>query len=597
MPQIPGIPTLDPVAKPYMSPQQAAIPGATTASLAGGVEEISAAGTELEGHILAAQRQLAAKQGELALDQHAEKTYEDLRKTTTPEQAQEVLENAQKEAAQVIAPYGKDPLVSRALDMYRQRIDLEMQHTTNARKATIITEQDKAANQLLGQKSLQEAITAERMGGDPKAARTKFELQLQSSVAHGTMTEQDLQLHMQKWDEELQKGVLEAGINSPDPAERKQVIEQLKTGKGKLDLSLLDEGTRNNLLTHAIETDHRLTTLSETANLNAGLNAVHQAFQSPEYVNNYPGQLKALGDENFLKTHGIVTADGTPDWVTAEKMRSYVTADHATNEEVLSQEADKIINQWSDLVARGDYSKASRLVLQNTQQLQAPEKNKGIAEKMIQSTRIAANRTDDDINPRTNAVEMTSWYDRFDAGEDYNDPKVKAELMGDPRLKSEAIVQIGRYARVHEDKVISGSLALANDRIKKFFPTSTEGMVQAIATGRIKPGKGQDLSSLMSLELESYSQAREALAGWVTQQQELAAAGKRKSLTQDEILQQGEEISRNFTPSVEKQITAMHADKQRTSQSKVIEQYSESRKQYRYSTDGGKTWQQGRAPQ
>ncbi len=327
-----------------MSPQQAGIPGATIAGLGEETQSLASAQMEIERHIIAAQRQLEAKQGEIALDKHMEQIYADLAKTTNPDEAQAVYENQQREMESVLAPYGKDPRVARALDMYRQQQDISLLHTVNARKAKIITDQDKAVNSLLGEKSMQEGITASRSGGDPSAARTKFELQLQSSVAHGTMTPQDVELEMRNWDVALQKGVLNAAINSPNPSERKQTIEQLKTGKGKLDLSMIDEAARNNFYRHAVEVDHVLTNDEKNRDLNSSLNTLHNAFQSPEYADNHAAQLQALDDADFLRSHGIVTRDGTPDWETAQKLRGYVNASAADHDKLAHDQADKARN-------------------------------------------------------------------------------------------------------------------------------------------------------------------------------------------------------------------------------------------------------------
>ena len=383
-----------------MSPQQAGIPGATVAGLAGDVGAISAAGTELEGHILAAQRQLAAKQGELALDKHAEKTYEDLRKTTTPEQAQEVLDNAQKEAVKVLEPYGKDPLVSRALDMYRQRIDLEMEHTTNARKTQIITEQDKAANTLLGEKALQEAITEVRGGGNPSAARTKFELQLQSSVAHGTMTPDQVKLAMNEWDKELQMGVLKAGYNSPNPAERQQVIQQLRTGKGNLDLSKLDQGTLNSVLSTAQEVDKRLNELAESQNFNVVANNMAETFKSLGITGDFDSQLKWLEDGDHLKSIGAIDpSTGVPDRKMGERLQEDVERQRGYHKQIQDDEDNKALDKYSPMIDKHQLSIAQIDQIEGI----SPRARATLIEKQRQEERITrAEAREDRAEARTN---------------------------------------------------------------------------------------------------------------------------------------------------------------------------------------------------
>jgi len=568
LPQIPGIPTLDPVAKPYMSPQQAAIPGATTASLAGGVEEISAAGTELEGHILAAQRQLELKQGELALDKHKEQTEEDLGKTSTPDQADEVYENAQKQSVEVLKQYSKDPNVARALDIKRQQDDISLKHVTNVRKTDIITKQTDAADQLKAEKSGQEYIAAKMAGADPEALATirrDVELQLQNSVAYGIKTQEQVDLEMHKWDYGVQKGVIVASMYSPNPAVRRQTIENLKPGgKGALDLSMINDEERGLLYDHAVKANNSLTNDENNKNTNVVLNNMHTAFQSPEYEST-SAKLKALDSPEFNKSIGNITPDGLPDWERAKELRSYIAADHATEQMALEERADKHINAWSEAITKGNYSEAYAIVRKNINEIQAPEKYKGMAERLIQSTRTSANRTDEDINPRTNAIEMTNILDRIDAGEDWNDPKFRAEVIGDPRLKSEAIVQINRYARAQEDRTIKGSLQLVNEKIRKYFPTSQASLAQAEIEGKVKFAKGEKyedkLTEYEKLQIDAYTGAKEDLAAWVTQQQQLAAAGKRPSLTQDDILKAGEDIVQHRQPTMVQKLNAIHNDR------------------------------------
>jgi hypothetical protein len=380
MPQAPGLPIDEPVEKPQASPAQFGSVGATIAGMAEETEQLALGSQEVAGHLIAAQRQVRVKQAEIAFDKLKMQVYTDLNKTTSPEEAQAVYDHSKGELDNVLTPFEHDRVLARALGIYRQQEDLEIQGTVNAKKADILTKADKAANQTLGEKALQNAITTKMGGGDPSLAREQFNLQLESSVAHGTLLPQQRDAMMQKWDKDYQSGVLDAYANSPNPLVRRQVIDQLKTGKGPLDLSMLDQGERNQFLSHAEELDERLTHLAETQNLNVSLNNLEQTFKAPPYSDstgtpNYENRLAALKDPNFLIANGIATVDpstGKPiaDFVMAEKLRGYVDASQTDYTRAAVMKADKIRDEVDDHFSKGDITGGLAVARQHQQDFQ-----------------------------------------------------------------------------------------------------------------------------------------------------------------------------------------------------------------------------------
>ena len=352
MPQIPGLPTVEPVAEPKAKPGLFASSGEAVADLGQESEQLAAHAADVEYGIAQANRQLKAKQAEIAFGRAKLQVYDALRKSTTAEQAQQVYENSRKQLDSTLAPYETDRQLARELGIYRQQEDVEIQHTLNARKATIITESDRAANATIAEDKLNKAITTKVGGGDPTTDREQMRLQIQSSVAHGTMTPAEADEFMQVWDKKYEKGVILAKINSGDPATRQYAIKQLSAGGDELEHSKLSAEEIDQLRTHAVDTDHSLTEKEEAGNLNNALNIKAEAFSSPEFKHpdgtpDYEARESALQDSDWLKSHGIVTPDGKPNYVMAEKMQEDDARQWNMHQKVQRDKDEEVLEKYS----------------------------------------------------------------------------------------------------------------------------------------------------------------------------------------------------------------------------------------------------------
>ena len=78
MAQISPLPINEPVALPQASPAQFGSVGGTIAALGEETEQLAQANTEFEGHLLHAQRDLKAKQAEVAYDRELNQVHADL---------------------------------------------------------------------------------------------------------------------------------------------------------------------------------------------------------------------------------------------------------------------------------------------------------------------------------------------------------------------------------------------------------------------------------------------------------------------------------------------------------------------------------------
>ena len=355
MAQIPTLPVDEPIFRQFARPQISGIAGETVASIGQETEELAHEASSVDYFLTSANRQLKAKEAQISFDRTLNLVHEDLSKATTPEQVQAIYEHSKGELDNAIAPYQTDSVLARELGIFRQQQDVELQHTVNAKKAQIISESDKAANLVLGQKSLQQAITTTMGGGSGEVDRKQFELQLESSVSHGTMTPQERDEALLKWDREYQKGVILAHINSPEQAVRQDTIKQLSEGGGALPHSMLGAEEIVQLRTHAVDTDHSLTQKEEAGSLNGALNIKAEAFASPEFHNadgtpNFEAREKALESGQWLKDHNIVTPDGKPNFVMAQKLMEDDAHQWQMHQKVQRDRDEEVLEKYSPMI-------------------------------------------------------------------------------------------------------------------------------------------------------------------------------------------------------------------------------------------------------
>ena len=372
MPQIPGLPIDEPVSGPQAHPGIFGAVGGAVEGMGQEVEQMAAGNQQFEQHLIEAQRYLKAKQAEIAYDQTLNQVHADLAKTTTPEEAQAVYQHAKGQLAGVLQPFETDRVLSRQLAIFGAEQDVQLQNTVNGRKATLIQKGDDASNDLLYKKSLEEGINIGIAGGDPSVARSQLKAKLDASVhVMGTMTPQQAEAVMEKWDTDWEKGTIEAYINSPSPATRRQNIKNLQAGES---IPHLDKGTVNALLSHAEEVDKRLTQLQEVANENQDINNVLQTAKSAPFtdaqgITNYDTLRAQLNDPKFVESQGMITTDPTtgkviPDMIRAEKVRSYLGAAEQDNLAQAKKKADQDRDEIYDMFAKGNISGGLNLARQ-----------------------------------------------------------------------------------------------------------------------------------------------------------------------------------------------------------------------------------------
>ena len=214
MAQIPGLPIDEPVAMPKASPGQFGSVGETIAGLGQETEQLAAGAQELEGHLIRANRDLKATQAEIQVEGIKKQTYLDMQKASTPEEADAIHEHAKGEIANVLSQHPGDRALARALGIYQQQTDVEMQSTTNAVKADIITKGVHLAIKELAPVAVQDGINTKIGGGDPEIPLTAFGAKLQRFVDTKGLWPQEAEYIMKELRKDYEAGYIETQLGS-----------------------------------------------------------------------------------------------------------------------------------------------------------------------------------------------------------------------------------------------------------------------------------------------------------------------------------------------------------------------------------------------
>jgi hypothetical protein len=328
-----------------MNPNIAGKPGRTMANAAEQMGSVADYGFDVAQKLQEAQETVDVKMGEVGIDKLEADAHAAMGKATTPEQMQDIQRGFEEQAQEAVNSQ-KNPKVSRALQFYGAHKSIGIQDLATVRQAKVITENDLAANDMLGTKYSGDYVLAAAAGGDTTMAENDERILLASSVKHGTMTQEQADAHYEKWLKASKMDTIGALANSPKPADRQAVISQLKSGNGPL-VDGMNLSERNTTLTAAEQKDRELNNLAESQNLNSVLNNMHDAFGKFPYTNNgkgdYEARENAVDDGDFLKSIGAVTPDGKPDRVMGEKLQHEVTRQRAEWEKEQGDKDQNII--------------------------------------------------------------------------------------------------------------------------------------------------------------------------------------------------------------------------------------------------------------
>jgi hypothetical protein len=369
VPEIPQAvaPTLTP--PPEMNPRIAGEPGAAMANAAEQMGSVAEMGFHVAQKMQEAQETVDVKMGEVGIDKLEADAHAAMGKATTPEQMQDIQRGFEEQAQEAVNSQ-KNPKVSRALQFYGAHKSIGIQDLATVRQAKVITENDLAANDMLGTKYSGDWVLAAANGGDTTMAENDERILLASSVKHGTMTQEQADAHYDKWLRTAKMGTIEALANSPKPDDRQAIIAQLKSGRGTL-VDGMDLAERNNALTVAEKADRELTNLAESHDLNGAANSVLGEYKEhPTLYPNVEAKEGFFDSASNLINAGIYTVNSAtgekePDWVKGGKVKELLKSQFADELTSTKKEVNKIGDSVVDMLSGNDknrFEKATTLL-------------------------------------------------------------------------------------------------------------------------------------------------------------------------------------------------------------------------------------------
>ena len=285
--------------------------------------------------------------------------HDQLSKTTDSRNIDEVKTQTQDKLNDVAKQWGKSPAVVQ-IQMKADSLHPTVDHFSTVKQTELMTKEWATQTEILKQSLLPQIVTAHRDGNvqEEQAILSHVASLYDDAIKKGLVDASDKDKGLNQFDIMFRMGVNDAAITSPNPAERKQAIAQLKSGgSGPLDLTNLSPGDINAMRAHAMETDKRLTELSGAQNLNSALNVMDSAFKAPEYKDNFEAQQKSLEDGKWLTQHGIVDENGQPDRVMAEKLTAEVERQRTQRKLEQNDRDDKVLSELSPLIDDGKISR------------------------------------------------------------------------------------------------------------------------------------------------------------------------------------------------------------------------------------------------
>lgn len=348
MPRIPGVPTINPVDQPLMKPNEAGKVGGAISALG----EVGEQNASMEWHIRKAQANVDELAAQNDYNAAMMKYDEDLRKTENSRDVPTVAGQAHDNLNEIQKKWENSPglvAIQQQGDGLRARID----HVGQVRGIDLAGKEGIAQAGIQLQTLIPQLVTAQRNGdkGLVDFINTRIDSMYGGLVDSGLMSSANKEIAMNAVQIQFRQQINEAAMQSANPKERLQAIKQLNEGgDGPLNLAGLAPGDIAALRTKAESENQRLDNLAEAGQINGALNITHAAFQAPEYQHNYDAQVNSLEDGEWLTKHGIVSADGSPDRIMADKLIGEANRQRAEFQRVEHDNDNKALDKIGPMI-------------------------------------------------------------------------------------------------------------------------------------------------------------------------------------------------------------------------------------------------------
>jgi len=473
--KIPGVPTLEPVNQPMMSPQEAGREGEVISQMGSETNDIAVTGLDFDLFLKKAQQNV----DERAFQNQAHAlvlNYQDqLSKTTNSRDVEAITKQAHDDLNSLATQtWAKSPAAV-SIQMQATGLAPELQHLGNVKTADLQIKESAVQTNIQMQTLLPQLVDATRNGDKAQANYINGYIDhiQDGRLSAGLITQAQADIEKNAIQIQLRKQLNDAAISSADPKERQAAIAQLKSGgSGPLNLEGLAAGDIAALRTQAESTNERLNNLNEAQNLNRDLNKVQNAFAAPEYKENYEARVNSLQDGDWLQQHGIVSEDGSADRVMAEKLIAETNRQRAEWEKERSDRDDKAAEKISPLIDENKISLGELNTVLDQQEGISPKVRAQLVRQWRENTNenIRLGNESYEVKQRAKAQRSQDaygdWMMRIAGGEIPSD----ADIRTTPGIsKADALAALSYRDKAKADKPYQGGLTI----ISTAFPQTS----------------------------------------------------------------------------------------------------------------------------
>ncbi len=226
----PGVPILDPVNKPYMSPAEAGRGGAAIAQMGEGVEESAFDDLQLQAHIRKAQAHVDSLAAGNELNAAVEQAKVNLAKTQNSRDVPAVLKSAQDSLNEISSRWSKSPAAV-SIQMDADSLRPHLDEVSQMRGLSLMSDEFKI-NLATQAKSLATAYADSRASGDTtgeNAALGAYAQTVAGGVQTGLIGDVEAQATVQKFREQGQELQIRNAIASPDPQVNQSIYDKMNS--------------------------------------------------------------------------------------------------------------------------------------------------------------------------------------------------------------------------------------------------------------------------------------------------------------------------------------------------------------------------------
>jgi len=234
MARIPGVPDLEPVSRPYISPQEAGQSGVAIAEMGQEISGIASEGLALQAHIRKAQAHVDSLAASNELDAAFRQMQTDLAKTQNSQDVPQVVEHYKESLNEISKKWSQSPAAIQ-IQMSADSLRPEMDQHAQLRQVDLMGKEFKIALNHQGQILSQDYASARAAGdsGGEAAALDAYSRAVEGGVQTGLIGQVEAQENIRQFRRAGQTMEVRQALDSLNPETNQKMINELTSSPDK----------------------------------------------------------------------------------------------------------------------------------------------------------------------------------------------------------------------------------------------------------------------------------------------------------------------------------------------------------------------------